>query len=87
MEFDRSSLDKILSMDEKSFSALVEAIADAAGASKAKTRAMLSNPDILKKKLSEMTPREAEALMDTVGKEKSGEIINMLRSQGIDIGR
>jgi len=86
MEFDRSSLDKILSMDEKSFSALVEAIAQGAGASKAKTQAMLSNTDLLKKRLAGMSPAEARGIIDAAGKEKSEEIMNMLRSQGIDIG-
>ncbi len=87
MNFDRESLDKILSMDDESFKNLTRAIAEAAGANKSKTEAMLNNPDVIKKRLSKITPEEARRLVDSAGKEKSEEIMNMLRSQGIDIGQ
>ncbi len=87
MNFDRESLDKILSMDDESFKNLTRAIAEAAGANKSKTEAMLSNPDFIKRRLSQITPEEARRIVDSAGKEKSEEIMNMLRSQGIDIGK
>lgn len=87
MNFDRDSLDKLLSMDDESFKALTRAIAEAAGANKAKTEVMLNNPDVIKKRLSQITPEEAQKLVDSAGKEKSEEIMSMLRSQGIDLGR
>lgn len=87
MELDRRQLDKILSMDDESFSALARTIAEAAGANKMKTEAMLSNPDILKRKLSQISQEEARQLIDAAGKEKSEEILNMLRERGVDLGR
>ena len=87
MNFDRNSLDKILSMDDESFKTLTRAIAEAAGANKSKTEAMLNNSDMIKKRLARMTPDEAKQLVDSAGKEKSEEIMNMLRSQGIDVGK
>lgn len=87
MNFDRSSLDRILSMDDESFKSLTRAIAEAAGANKTKTEAMLNNPDFIKKRLAQMSPEEARHIVDSAGKEKSEEIMNMLRSQGIDLGK
>lgn len=87
MQLERSSLDKILSMDDESFADLARTIAEAAGASKIKTEAMLSNPQLLKQRLSQITPQEAQQLVDSVGKEKSEEIMNMLRAQGMDFGK
>lgn len=87
MQFDRRSLDKLLSLDDESFSELARTIAEAAGASKAKTEMMLSNPDMLKRKLARITPEEAQQLVDAAGKEKSEEIMKMLRERGVDLGR
>jgi hypothetical protein len=87
MNFDRESLNKILSMDEESFKNLTRTIAEAAGASKSKASAMLNNPEFIKRKLSQMTPEEASQLVDSAGKEKSEEIMNMLRAQGFDVGK
>ena len=87
MQFDRDSLEKILSMDDESFAILAKTIAQAAGANKAKTEAMLNNPRLLKSRLAKITPDEARALIESAGKEKSEEIMNMLRSQGIDFGK
>ncbi len=87
MQFDRRALDQILSMDDKSFSELARTIAEAAGASKAKTEMMLSNPDLLKRRLSKISPEEARQLVDAAGKEKSEEIMQMLRERGVDLGR
>lgn len=87
MNFDRESLNKILSMDEESFKNLTRTIAEAAGASKSKTEAMLNNSEFIKRKLSQMTPEEASRLVDSAGKEKSEEIMNMLRAQGFDVGK
>ena len=87
MQFDRKTLEKILSMDDKSFSELTRAIAEAAGASKAKTEMMLSNPELLKRRLAKISPDEAKQLIDAAGKEKSEEIMKMLRERGVDLGR
>lgn len=87
MEFDRSQLDRLLSLDDESFKALARTIAESAGASKAKTEAMLSNPDLLKRRLASMSTAEAQQLIDSAGREKSEEILRMLKNRGVDIGR
>lgn len=87
MEFDRRQLDKLLSLDNESFSALAKTIAEAAGASKLRTEAMISNPDMLKKRLSQISPEEAKSLIDAAGKEKSEEIMNLLNERGVNFGR
>ena len=86
MEIDRKQLEKILSMDNESFVSLARSIASAAGASKLKTEVMLSNPDMLKRRLATITSEEAQQLVDAAGKEKSEEIIKMLKDRGVDIG-
>ncbi len=87
MQFDRTQLDKLLSMDNESFRYLAKSIAEAAGADKAKTEALLSNPEYLKRRISRMTPDEAQKLVDSAGKEKSEEIMEMLKKRGVDLGR
>ena len=87
MQFDRTQLDKLLSMDNESFSMLAKSIAEAAGADKAKTEMLLANPEYLKKRISRITPDEAQRLVDSAGKEKSEEIMQMLKNRGVDLGR
>ena len=87
MEFDRRQLDKLLSLDNESFSALAKTIAEAAGASKSRAEALISNPDMLKKRLSQISPEEAKSLIDAAGKEKTEEIMNLLNERGVNFGR
>ncbi len=87
MDFDRRQLDRILSMDDESFATLARSIASAAGASKMKTEMMLSNPELLKRRIAGMTAEEAQALIDSAGREKSEEILRLLRERGVDIGQ
>lgn len=87
MELDRRQLDRILSMDDESFALLARTIAEAAGANKMKTEMLLSNPEPLKRRISGLTAEEARALIDSAGREKSEEILRLLRERGVDIGR
>lgn len=87
MQLDRDSLEKIMSMDDESFKSLAKIIAEAAGASKSKTEMLINNPDLLKRKLARITPEEAQALINSAGKEKSQEIMEMLRRQGMNFGQ
>ena len=87
MELDRRQLDRILSMDDESFALLARTIAEAAGANKMKTEMLLSNPELLKRRISGLTAEEARALIDSAGKEKSEEIMQMLKNRGVDLGR
>lgn len=87
MELDRRSLEKLLSQDNNSFAELAKTIAEAAGADKAKAEALANNPELLKRRLSRVTPEEAQQLIDSAGREKSEQITKMLRERGIDIGR
>ena len=86
MNFDREQLDKLLSMDNENFVALARTIAEAAGANKMKTEVLLANPDVLKRRISQMTPQEARGIVDSAGKEKGEEIMRMLRERGVDLG-
>ena len=86
MNFNRDQLDKLLSMDDKTFAELARSIALAAGANKMKTEAILQNPEMLKKRIATITPAEAKQLVDAAGEEKSREIMEILRERGVDIG-
>lgn len=86
MQFDRASIDKLLSLDDETFKSLTRTIAEAAGANQAKTEVMLNNPDMLKKRISRMNENEAQQLINAAGKEKSEEILRMLRERGVDLG-
>lgn len=87
MNFDRRELEKLVSMDDESFVELARIIASAAGANKMKTEMLLSNPELLKRRLSKLTPEEADMLINSAGTEKSQEILSLLRERGVDIGR
>lgn len=87
MDLDRGQLDKLLSMDDESFTELARSIALAAGANKLKTEVMLANPEMLKKRIASITSEEAQQLVDAAGKEKSDEILKLLKERGVDIGR
>ncbi len=86
MNFDPNQMEKMLSMDNESFVAVARAIAEAAGANKMKTEVLLSNPDVLKRRIAKMTPDEAKELIDSAGDEKSAEIMEMLKKRGVDLG-
>ncbi len=87
MQFDPRQLEKLMSLDDESFKMLTRTIAEAAGASKAKTEMMLSNPEMLKKRIASMSPEDARQLIDAAGPEKSEEILKMLQQRGVDLGR
>lgn len=87
MEFNPKDLEKVLSLDDESFKNLTRVIAEAAGASRAKTEMMLANPDMLKKRISGMSEAEALQLIQSAGKDKSEEIMQMLRQRGVDLGQ
>lgn len=87
MDFNRKDLEKILSLDDESFKNLTRTIAQAAGASQAKTEMMLANTDMLKKRISHMTEAEAKGLIESAGEEKSEEIMKMLRQRGVNFGQ
>ncbi len=87
MQFDRRQLDKILSLDDESFKALAKTIAEATGANKAKADFIVNNPDFLKRKLSSISPYDAQQLIESAGKEKSQEIYDMLKQRGVNFGQ
>ncbi len=86
MELNRKQLEKLLAMDDESFATLARSIAEAAGANKMKTEMMLSNPDLLKRRIAGISAEEAQKLVDSAGKEKSEEIMRLLRERGVDLG-
>ena len=87
MNYDRAQLDKLLSMDNENFVSLARTIAEMSGANKMKIELLLANPDVLKRKIAGMTVEEAKELVDSAGKEKSEEIIKMLKQRGVDLGQ
>lgn len=83
MELDRKTLDRILSLDDRSLSELTEKIADAAGADAKKTEELLKNLDFVRNTLSEISVRDAEKLLNAAGKEKSEQILTILKNKGL----
>lgn len=87
MQFDKKQLERLLSLDDESFRTLTKTIAEAAGASKSKTEALLKNPQMLKQHLSSLSQNEANQILNSAGREKSEEILRMLRERGVDVGQ
>jgi hypothetical protein len=74
-------------LDDETSTALTRIIAEVAGATKAKSEMMLSNPELLKKRISGMNESEALSLIQSAGKDKSEAIMQMLRQRGVDLGQ
>ena len=87
MNIDKSSIDRILALDDASFKRLASDIADAAGADRLKTGIMLNNLDKVRDMISQMTPQDAEQLIKSAGPGKSEEIARILRDRGVDVGQ
>lgn len=87
MNFDRKQLEKILSLDNESFVSIAKSIAEAAGASRLQTEAMLANPDVIKQRIAQMSEADANRILQAAGREKSEEILSVLRERGVDVGR
>ena len=87
MEFSPKDLESLLSLDDESFKNLTRTIAEAVGASPSKTEKMIENPSALKKRISRMNEAEALRLIQSAGKDKSEEIMKMLRQRGVDFGQ
>lgn len=83
MELDRRTLDKILSLDDRSLSELTEKIAQVAGADAKKTEELLKNLDFVRSTLSSITVSDAEKLLNAAGKDKSEQILSILNGRGI----
>ncbi len=79
MELDKSSLDRLISLDDKTLGELTKQIAQAAGADSKKTANLLENLDFVRNALSRMTPSEAESIIKSAGKEKSDQIFSIIK--------
>ena len=78
MDFDRKSLERLLAMDNVDFGDMLRQISQAVGADQAKTESALSDVDGIKRILSSMSPEDAQKLINSVGKEKSDEILRKI---------
>lgn len=81
MELDRSALDRILTLDDKSLSELAQKIASAAGADPRRTAEMLKNLDFIRGTIAKMSPEEADKLIRTAGREKSEQILGIINGK------
>lgn len=79
-------IEKILSLDDAAFENLAREVASVCGVGKLKTGAMLSDIPSLKKRISKMTKSDAENIVSSVGKDKAGEVLKLLRERGMDFG-
>ncbi|HBR30824.1 MAG: hypothetical protein PHD46_03575 [Eubacteriales bacterium] len=79
MQLDNDTLRKLLELDDESFRSIIRKISIAAGADQAKTEAFASDVSGIKRSLSKMTPAQAEKILNTAGKEKSDEILRIIK--------
>jgi len=79
MELDNNTLKKLLALDDESFRNIIRQISTAAGADKTRTEAFISDVSGIKRSLSKMSPKEAERILNIAGKEKSEEILRILK--------
>jgi hypothetical protein len=82
MEIDNNTLKNLLQLDDESFRNIIRQISAAAGADPRKTEAFMVDVSGIKKTLANMTPKDAEKLLNTAGKEKSEEILRIIKGGG-----
>ena len=81
MSVDKETLKKITSLDDQNFKKLVSEIAAAAGADPKKTAMLLQDSGRLKEMLGDMTPDEANQLLNKVGKDRAEGILNNIKNK------
>jgi len=82
MEFDNNTLRNLLSLDDESFKKLIRQISAAAGADPNKTEAFMSDVPAIKNMLANLSPKEAEKLLNAAGKVKSEDILRIIKGGG-----
>lgn len=82
MEIDNNTLRNLLALDDESLKSIIKQISVAAGADPNKTEAFMSDISGLKNTLAKMSPREAEKLLNAAGKERSEEILRIIKGGG-----
>jgi hypothetical protein len=73
--------DNLKNLSDTQLRELVSLIAQAAGADSKKAAYLLGDTDMLRKVISAMSPKQAEDLLKTAGKEKSEEIYRILNGR------
>lgn len=82
MEIDNNTLRNLLALDDESFKALIRQISVAAGADPNKTEAFMSDIPGIKNTLANLSPKDAEKLLNAAGKERSEEILRIIKGGG-----
>ena len=81
MAINNEMLGKLKKLDDAQFKHLVTEIANAAGADPLKTAAMLRDTGTLREILNDMTPEEAQNLLNKVGQDKAESILKDLEGR------
>lgn len=79
MALDNNTLNRLLELDDESFKNIIRQISVAAGADRNKTEAMLSDVGGIKRSMAKMSPQEAERMINSAGKDKSEEILRIIK--------
>lgn len=78
---DKEMLNKITGLDDQTFKKLVGEIAAAAGADPMKTAMFLQDSGRLKEMLADMTPQEAQQLLNKVGRDRADSILKDIKNK------
>lgn len=81
MAINNDMLGKIKKLDDAQFKSLISEIASAAGADPLKTAAFLRDTGTIRKILNDMTPEEAQNLINKVGQDKAEIILKNLEGK------
>ena len=81
MAINNDMLGKIKKLDDAQFKSLISEIASAAGADPLKTAALLRDTGTLREILNDMTPDEAQNLINKVGKDKAESILKNIEGK------
>ena len=81
MAINNEMLNKLKKLDDAQFKHLISEIAGAAGADPMKTAALLRDTGPLREILNDMTPEEAQKLINQVGQAKAESILKDLEGR------
>ncbi len=82
MEIDNNTLRNLLALDDESFKNIIRQISVAAGADPNKTEVFMSDIPGIKNTLASLSPKDAEKLLNAAGKERSEEILRIIKGGG-----
>ncbi len=82
MKIDRSALEKLMGLDDKTLIDTINSLADAAGLDKKTVLGVTGNLDALRQGLSKVSDKDISSAVNMLGEERTAEVLNKIKEGG-----